>query len=200
MTRIFASLTLLLVFAANAWSQIFQCTNEQGKAVFKDKPCLDEKNETYVGTVGGTDAEFNDDGTLSEAQVTTIHKKITQGFLEGDLSFIDKYLYPGTKIFVDLDPSPSAGEKEVSMQEYRGMLEMGMQMMEDAEVDEQILKVTTDKDRNTVTIESKTIAQMTMMGIPMEDVSISTTVYGVVNNQIKVLEARDTIISTGPVE
>lgn len=139
------------------------------------------------------------DPVLNEETVEAISEEMTQAVLNNDFSVIEKYMYPGSEIIIDMDPAPGRGETKIEYDEYMKLTKMSMGMMKNPVIDNEILSIKIDGSKNEATIEEKTTAVMEMMGMKMRDVSISKTTYGVVNGEIKVLTARDQLISSGPV-
>ena len=136
---------------------------------------------------------------LNEDTVKGISAELTLAAKNADMATFEKYLYSGSKIIVDLDPSLSAGEMEIAYDEYMAMLEMALPMMQDAELYAEILSISVDDKNNQATIREKTIMTADMMGMKIQDVSISETTYGVVRGEIKVLVGKEQLISSGPV-
>lgn len=145
-------------------------------------------------------AYVNADPTLDEDTVKAISQEFTQAMKNSDISVFDKYMYPGSKIVVDMDPSNSSGQIEISYDQFMQLTEMAMGMMGDADIHEEVISVSVDEISNQATIKEKTTATIEMMGMKMRDVSIATTTYGVIDGQIKVLSTEDQLISSGPVE
>ena len=137
---------------------------------------------------------------LDEDAVIGISDELEQAVKSGNLAVFKKYLYPGSKIVVDMDPSNSAGQIEVSYTDYMQLLEMALPLMQEADIHDEIISVSIDEARNQATIREKSTVTMEMMGVKMRDVSISETVYGIVNGQIKALSATDQLISSEAVE
>jgi len=137
---------------------------------------------------------------IDENKLKEISREIVQAMKDKDFSVVEKYMYPGSKIVVDMDPANNRGEKEISYDEFMKLTKMGMEMMGDIEIHDELISISIDKAKNQGTIEEKTIAVMDMMGMKIEDISISKTTYGVVSGQIKVLSQEDQLISSGPVE
>ena len=136
---------------------------------------------------------------LDEDVVRGISVELKQAVLDGDISVFKKYLYPGSKIVVDLDPSNSAGQVEISYADYMGLLEMSLPLMQGADISDEVLSVSVDAENNQATIKEKTIVIMEMMGVKIRDESISETTYGIVDGQIKALSATDELISSEPI-
>lgn len=137
---------------------------------------------------------------LDEETVIGISAEFSQAIKDADITPFEKYLYPESKITIDMDPSLSAGQVDISYDQYMGMLEMTLPMMQEAEIQEEILSISVDPDNNEATIREKVSATMDMFGVKIQDVSITETTYGVVDGKIKVLVATDQLISSGPLE
>ena len=136
---------------------------------------------------------------VDKAAVIAISAELSAAVENRDMSVFRKYLYPDTRIVVDMDPASDAGQMELGYDDYMAVTEMAFGAMESADIQEEILSVSVDEKRNQATIEQKTTATLQVMGMKMRDVSISKTTYGVVDGQIKVLYAEDQLISSEPV-
>ncbi len=137
---------------------------------------------------------------VDEATVRAIAKEIAQGVRDTDISVLKKYLHPESRIVVDLDPALNSGKQEISYDEYMALTEMSFQFMAELELHDEVISVSVDEANNQATIEEKTIATVNMMGVKMQDVSLSKTTYGVIDGQIKVLYSEGELLSSGPVE
>lgn len=137
---------------------------------------------------------------VDEAAVRAIAREIAQAVRDMDISVLKKYLHPESRIVVDLDPALNSGQKEISYDEYMALTEMSFQYMQGLELHDEVLSVSVDEANNRATIEEKTIATIDMMGVKMQDISLSTTTYGVIDGQIKVLSSEGQMISSGPIE
>ncbi len=124
---------------------------------------------------------------LDEDTVKGISAEFTQAIKDADITVFEKYLYAESKITVDLHPSNSAGQTEISYDDYMGMMKMALPFMQDADIQFEVLSIVIDNENNQATIKEKTTAMMDMMGVKIKDVSISETTYGIVDGQIKVL-------------
>ena len=151
---------------------------------------------TLVGMSGHAFAE----PVVDEETVRAISDEFLDAVLEGDMSVFEKYMYSGSKITIDVDPAEDRGELEIGYDEFMQLTKMAIDMLQEADIDNEVLSVSVNAARNEATIREETTSVMTMMGITMRDVSIATTTYGVVNGQIKVLETRDELISSEAVE
>ena len=137
---------------------------------------------------------------VDEKAVRAISDELIDAAVEGDFSVFEKYMYPGSKITIDLDPAEGRGELEVSYDDFMQLTEMAIDMLQGADIQNEVLSVSVDAAKNQATIREETTSVVTMMGITMRDVSIATTTYGVVKGEIKVLETEDRLISSEAVE
>ncbi len=138
--------------------------------------------------------------TLTEEVVKGISIEMKQAVQDADITVFEKYLYPGSRILVDLDPSNSAGQTEVGYDEYMQLLKMSLPLMQDAVLHDEVLSIFIDDENNQATIREKTSVTIEMMGIKIRDVSISETTYGIVDGQIKAIVATEQLISSEQIE
>ena len=138
--------------------------------------------------------------TLTEDVVKEISAELLVAVQEADMSVFEKYLHPSSKIVIDMDPSPSAGQMEVEYEQYMGLLAMSLPMLQNSQIDEEIISISVDEANNQATIREKVSATVEMMGTKVRDVSISETTYGVLDGQIKVITATDELISSEVIE
>ncbi len=138
--------------------------------------------------------------TLTEDVIKGISAELKQAMENGDIAVFEKYLYPGSKIVIDMDPSNSAGQVEVSYDDYMQLLEMSLPLMQNAVLHDEVLSISIDDANNQATIREKTNITVEVMGIKVRDVSISETTYGIVNGQIKALAATDQLVSSEQIE
>jgi hypothetical protein len=117
-----------------------------------------------------------------------------------DSSVLKKYIYPGTKIIIDMDPSPSSGKTEIPYEKYMPLIDMSYKMMKGADIHEELISIKIDTENNEGTIEEKTTAVLTISGMKIRDISINQTTYGIVNGEVKILRTEDELISTGPIQ
>ena len=137
---------------------------------------------------------------LDEAKVMAIGEEFREAVKNQDVSVFEKYLYPGSKIIIDMDPANNSGEKEIPYDDYMKILKMSLEMMKDAVIHDELLSISIDKENNQATIEEKTTAIVEMMGMKMEDVSINKTTYGIVKGEIKVIITQDQLVSNNIVK
>lgn len=142
----------------------------------------------------------NAEQILDEATVTAISQEFTQAIKDGDMSVFEKYMFPETRIVVDMDPAINSGQTEISYEQFMALTEMAIGAMQNAEIHEEVLSFSVDEGTNQATIKEKTTATVEMMGIKVNDVSISTTTYGIVDGEIKVLSVVDELLSSALVE
>lgn len=77
---------------------------------------------------------------------------------------------------------------------------MTFQALETADVNSEQVSLFVDHDRNSATLETKTVAIMRMMGMTVKDTSLNRTTYGVIDGEVKVIESEDTAISSEVLE
>jgi len=136
------------------------------------------------------------DPVLDESTVKGISEELKQGVMSGDITPFKKYLYSGSKIVVDLDPSSSEGQVEISYDDYINLMEMTLPLMQGAVIQDEVLSISIDEKSNQATIREKSNVTVEVMGTKIRDVSISETTYGIVDGQIKALSATDELISS----
>jgi hypothetical protein len=137
---------------------------------------------------------------LTEEKVRSISAEITQAARDKEFSVIEKYMYPGSKITVDLDPAPNSGETEFGYEEYMQLTRQSWGMVNNVEVNVEELSLSVDQENNQATIKEKSVVVYEMMGMKIKDVSVGQTTYGVVDGEIKILKIADQVISSGPVK
>lgn len=141
---------------------------------------------------------------IDKESVLRINKESYQAILDGDISIIEKYIYPETKIIIDMDPEKNKGETEISYENYIKMAKATMSMIKNPGVNvdysEEVLSVSLDEQKNQVTVLSKSTTVTEMMGFKLEDISEDEAVYGIVGDQIKLLRFKNQLISSSPIE
>ena len=95
------------------------------------------------------------DPVLDEKTVKGISEEIKQAVKNNDLSVFRKYLYRGSKLVVDLDPSTSAGLTEVSYEDYMNLMQLALPLMRDADIQDEVISLSIDKAKNQATIKEK---------------------------------------------
>ncbi|WP_444932939.1 hypothetical protein [Microbulbifer sp. JTAC008] len=138
--------------------------------------------------------------TITEEKIKGISKEFAKAMQNNDLSAIDKYMHPNTKIIIDMDPASNRGEKEISYDDYMNLTKVSMQMMQDVEIHDELISISINKESNQGTIEEKTTVVASMMGMKIEDISINKTTYGIIDGQIKVLVSQGQLISSAPIK
>ncbi len=137
---------------------------------------------------------------VDEETVRSISAELAQAGRDKNISVIEKYIYPGSILIVDMDPAPGMGETEIGYEDYMKLTEQSWSMINSVDIHDEELSLSVDKDKNQATIEEKTTVDYEMAGMKIRDVAISKTTYGVVEGQIKILKTSDQLISSGPVE
>jgi hypothetical protein len=140
------------------------------------------------------------DPVVNAETVRAISAELVQAAKDKNISIVEKYMYPGSIIIVDLDPDPNGGESQIGYDEYIKLTQMGFGLVENPVVHVEELSLSVDEENNQATIEEKSSVNYEMMGMKVQDVSVGKTTYGVVNGEIKVLKFSDQLISSGPVE
>ena len=135
-----------------------------------------------------SDAQNN--STFTEQKVKAINAEISDAIYQKDLSVLDKYLYEGTEIFIDLDPNPNSGEKQLTVKEYRELMEMGLMMIDDMEIKEDIVEIKINKKMDQARLKIKAHVSADFMGIKSTEESTSTTTFGLINGEIKILKIK----------
>ncbi len=137
---------------------------------------------------------------ITEAGLRNVSEELVRAMEENDFSVISKYLHPTSRIIIDLDPTPGQGQKEISYDDYMPLAEMGMAMMADAKISNEILSIEIDCERNQGTIEEKTTVTANIMGVHVNEVTITTSVYGVIDGDIKVISAVGDLVFSEMIE
>lgn len=137
---------------------------------------------------------------VDESTVRGISAELAQGLRDSDITVLKKYLHRDSRIIIDLDPAVNSGQQEIGYDQFIALSEMSLQMMESVDIHDEVLSVSVDEANNEATIEEKTTAIIEAMGMKLKDVSLTTTTYGVIDGQIKVLSTEDQLISSGPIE
>ncbi len=140
------------------------------------------------------------DPVIDEDAVRAISAETLQAAKDGDTSVIQKYFYSGSKIVIDLDPADDAGQSEIAYEEFVQLAEMGMEALSNAEFVVEITGIAVDEKKNQATVEETSTVVSQMMGVLLTQVSVTETLYGVVDGQIKVLEAVERLVSMDVVQ
>ncbi len=130
--------------------------------------------------------------TIDRATIERIGQETETALANKNEAGLLKYLHQKSKIIIQ--------GKRVSYDEYKTLTNMTLQSMGKVDVKSEELSLQIDKDKNTATVESKTVAIIEMMGMKIKDVSLNKTIYGVIDGEVKIIESVDTAISTGPIE
>lgn len=137
---------------------------------------------------------------LDEAGARAISDEIVQALKNGDLSVFGKYLHPGSKLVIDLDPAPDAGQTEVSYADYMNMMQLSIGIMQTADIHNEFISFSVDEANGQATTHEKTTTVVEMMGSKMKEVSTSKTVYGIVGGSIKVISTESELVSIETIE
>ena len=132
---------------------------------------------------------------IDEGVVRAISAEMFQAVKEGDISIVEKYYYPGSKIVLDMDPADDAGRSEIGYEEFLMLAEVGIESMSGGEYMVEVTDVVVDEEKNQATIEESSTAVTEMMGVMLTQSSVSTTLFGVVDGEIKVLASEERLVS-----
>jgi hypothetical protein len=132
---------------------------------------------------------------LSEAGAQAISDELIQALRNGDISAFRKYLHPGSKLVVDLDPAPGTGQTEVSYADYMNMMEMTIGHMQGAEIYNELVSFSVNEAKGQATTHETTTTIVEMMGTKLKEVSTSKTVYGLIDGSIKVISSESELVS-----
>ncbi len=133
--------------------------------------------------------------TLDQEKANTLNKELVQAMKDKDLSFIQKYMYSGSKITIDLDTSDKKGEKKITYDKYLDLTRRTIVKMGKSDVDVKLLSLSIDKEKNQITIKSKIKILTHDMGRNFKFVSTKKTLLGIVDNEIKIISSKDHLIS-----
>jgi len=131
---------------------------------------------------------------------TTIHQiteEISEAAKNKDVTPMEKYMYEGTVIVVDMDPHPDKGLVEMPFDDnFVDLAKMTMQMTTDWNYQDEIVSIDIDKAKNQAIVKEKSSVSYTIMGQKVSETTSAVTVYGVVNGEIKILNTREQLISS----
>ena len=132
---------------------------------------------------------------LDKDNTAAINKEFMQAMKDKDLSIIQKYMYDGTKITVDLDPDENTGEKELTLEKYIDFTKRSIEKMGTSGVDVRLVSISFNEGRNQATLELKVKVVTKNMGSNFKFVSTKKTVLGIVDEEIKIISLKDHLIS-----
>ena len=135
------------------------------------------------------------DPVIDEGVVRAISAEMLQAVKDNDMSIVEKYFYPGSKIVIDMDPADDAGETEISYKDSLLLAEMGMEVVNNAEYLVEITRIAVDEKKNQATLEEMSTVVSEMMGMMFAQVSVTETLFGVVDGEIKVLSTGEHLVS-----
>ncbi len=129
---------------------------------------------------------------IDREAIERIGSETEKALINKDEAALLKYIHPKSKMIIQ--------GKSVSYEEYKSLIKMTLKSMGKSDVKSEELSLQINKEKNTATVETKTVAIMEMMGMKMKDVSLNRTTYGVIDGEIKIIESEDTAISSGPID
>ena len=130
---------------------------------------------------------------IDEALLKKIDLELKQS---EDFSIFDKYIFPGTKILLDLYPDDDRGLTEMSYEKFREFSKLGFELMENFEQQTLSFTITIDTENNQGVTEEKSISVADMLGYRTEDEAITKITYGVLDGKVKILVFEETTISS----
>lgn len=133
---------------------------------------------------------------LDENKVRAISKEFTQSFKNKDFSAINKYIYPGSKIIIDVHPANNRGARKISYDQFLELSKMSMELSDKADVFEELISISVDRANNRATLKEKTTTIVEIKGKKQQDISVSNTTFGIVNGEIKVIFTHSRLISS----
>ncbi len=133
---------------------------------------------------------------INTKDVIAIHESFIDAIKDRDFTVYEKYLHKDTKIFVDLDPAPGNELQRIELDEFKELALMSLQLADEIDVVEDLIKVDHNKQNNEVAIYSRSTVNMTMMGTHITEIAEGITVYGVREGSIKILSISDQVIES----
>jgi len=133
---------------------------------------------------------------ITRQQVIAINESFVAAMRQKNFAVYEKYLHENTVIYLDFEPGVDNEPVQVKVSEFKMLAQMSMQMTDAIQVDDDVLSVTVDPQNNQVTLVSRSTVQMDMKGTRVTDVSEGTTVFGLIDGQIKILSVHSTLLSS----
>lgn len=131
---------------------------------------------------------------LTRERVVEINGTLIKAMENKNFQAYDQYLFDGTEIFIDLDPAPNNPLQKVALKDFRMLAMMSLQMADEISIEDEILSINVNPDE--ISLTSKSTVIISMMGERVTEVSEGTTVYGLVNGEIKILSMSSEIITS----
>ena len=137
------------------------------------------------------------DKAFDEKKLKAISTQFITALEEKNLRVVKKYLFPGSKITVDLDPAPGKGQRQISYQQYMKVAELSVGLLGDIEFQPEFISLEIDEARQQATVHEKLTATSYMHGRAKQEITLNKTTFGYINGQLKVLSTEDEIVSSG---
>ncbi|MCB1582450.1 MAG: hypothetical protein R3E90_00950 [Marinicella sp.] len=132
---------------------------------------------------------------LTTKKIEAINKEVNAAIKQGDLSVLEQYLIADTEIYIDLDPDPTTGVKKIDYSEFKKLAQLSISMLDNMDIEEEIISIDLDDSNDQATLKVKAKVRTTMLGMIISEESTSTTVFGVIDNEIKILKISDELIT-----
>jgi hypothetical protein len=141
------------------------------------------------------------DPIINEHLLKRISNELEVANQKKDSEAIKKYLFPDTKIIIDLDPALNTGETEFSVKQYMHILELWEKTtFDNEESSSEILNIYIDKKKNIGTVKEKSKTSFKVDGKKFEDISISEIQFGIRNGKVVIISMKNQAVSSGFVE
>ncbi len=133
---------------------------------------------------------------LSKEQIIAIHDSFIVAFEQRDFSVYEKYLYADSQIYMDMDPAKDNELVKIELDDFKKIAAMSLQMAEQIDIADELLSVEINTEKNQATVVSKSTVSMSILGTNITEISKGTTVYGLVDGEIKIKSISDEMISS----
>ena len=131
---------------------------------------------------------------LTRERVVEINGALIAAMEDKNFAAYDQYLYDGTEVWIDLDPAPDNELKKVPLKDFRMLAMMSLQMADEIIIEDEILSIQVNPED--ISLTSKSTVTISMMGEQVIEVSEGTTVYGLINGEIKILSMSSEMIAS----
>ncbi|WP_395373676.1 hypothetical protein [Marinicella sp. W31] len=134
---------------------------------------------------------------LEEATVRKIVEEISNAAKDKDITPMQKYMYEGTVITIDMDLHPDRGEIDMAYDDnFVQLAEMAMKMSTSWDYQNEVVSIDVDPSKNLATVKEKSSLTYTIMGETIHEISTTITIYGVVDGEIKILTTKEKLINS----
>lgn len=125
---------------------------------------------------------------LTEANLRFISSELARASADKNTSVLEKYFYAGTKVVLATEPNHPETSKEYSFAQYLALSQTSSRLVESRQTTEEILAIKIDQKRQQAYVKERLTSLTKTMGLTLKDVVLSNTTYGVINQQVKVLD------------